>query len=444
MRKILTACLIALAIFVIFLPQILSTSIGKPFFERALGKKFDLSLTIGSLHLSWFGPQSFQKVQFSNSDMKGSIESLESNVPFWSLSQFGNAFSLKNGFFSFPKYGDLSIGPVEALIAGHDVKASGIASQGGRFNLNGKIYSKTDFDLVAEFSQMPTTPFDPLLKTNGFFSATLGATFNLNTTIVYNQGEGHIAGELSSPNARALLDAQIAQDSLLLKRPLDLTLHLSPELGLKLGGQIIEAKNPITLRVDTAGTTIPIAPFALERLEIGHATLNLGQLVCRELHPLITLFALLNRGSLASSTAVIWFTPIDFSIDTGLFRMGRIDALIAYAIHLAAWGNIDLLTSKLDMRLGIPADTLALTLGIQSLSRNSVLQIPVHGTIQNPDCDTGSAAAKIAALVAGKQILNKLSKKTGPLGGLLNQVSPSLGDDETAPPPKRPFPWEQG
>ena len=431
-----------IAILLVFIPQILSSPFGKPIFERALGKKYQAKVTIGSVHLSWLGPQIFNRIELSRPDTMGSIESIESAVPLWSISAFGNAFTLKNGVFSFPKYGNLSINQVDAKIKSHDIQAHGIASQGGHFDIKGKFYSKTDFDIVAQFNGMPSAPFDQLLKMKGLLSGSLGPSFDLAATAVYNLGKGHIDADLSSPNAKASLHGQIAQDILLLKQPFTATLNFSPELSKATGGKILEAKNPIALRIETGGTSIPLKPFALEGMEIGQATLNLGQLVCTELHPLISLFAMLNRAPIASSTAVVWFAPIEISADKGNFQVSRVDALIGGSVHLCAWGKVQMPEGKLKMKLGIPADTLEQTLGIKSLSRNYVLQIPIKGTIQDPQFETGPAAAKITALVAGKQISNQLSKKNGILGGIFNQIAPQIGDEENAPPPKRPFPWE--
>lgn len=456
MRKTLIGLLIALALLA-FLPQFFSSSFGKPFFERALDKKFNAKVAIGSLHLSWFGPQAFEKTEFSSLDLNGSIERASSNVPLWHLSEFGNGFTLKSGFFSFPRYGTLSIGPVNAQVAGHDVQVEGKASQGGSFNINGKIYSKTDFDIAAKFHAMPSSPLDQLLKAKGILSASLGPTFDLSMTALYNQGEGHLDADLSAPHLKAALRGQIAEDALLLKEPFTASLNFTKDLSQAIERRVLEAKNPIALRIETTGASIPLFPkddassgaplgallnpFFPERLEIGQATLDLGQLVCTGLHPLISLFALLNKAPIASSTDLVWFTPVEFAVNKGTLALGRIDVLIANSIHLCGWGDVQLSGGTLDMRLGIPADTLEQSLRIRSLSRNYVLQIPVHGTVQDPKLDTGSAAAKIGAFVAGKQI-SKLSKKTGVLGGLFNQA-PLSQEDTEVPPAKRPFPWEK-
>ena len=60
-------------------------------------------------------------------------------------------------------------------------------------------------------------------------------------------------------------------------------------------------------------------------------------------------------------------------------------------------------------------------------------------SLQNPEISTGPAAAKIATLLAGQQ----LSKKAGPFGTLIDKVNPLNLDDQDAPPPNRPFPWEK-
>ena len=90
MKKALSilSCLIILTL--AFLPFILSTSFGKPFFEEALSHHFHVNVKIGSLSLNWLGPQSFHQVELSNKEINGSIQEIQSNIPFWSLSGFNN------------------------------------------------------------------------------------------------------------------------------------------------------------------------------------------------------------------------------------------------------------------------------------------------------------------------------------------------------------------
>jgi len=441
MRKLLILLIIAIAAVLFFLPQILSSPYGKPLFERALGKKFHCTVRIDSLSLSWMGPQVFEQIEFSRPDTNGTIASLESDVPLWSLSEFGGRFLLKGGLFRFSQYNNISIGPVNAQVAGHEINVSGNASQGGEFTLKGKFYSKTDFDLAANLTQMPSAPIDQQLGMNGIFAAAVGPSINLAATAIYNQGEGYLDAKLDSAQVETSLKGQIAHDTLLLKAPLPASLLFSPPLGEALGGRIAGAKHPILLQIEAEGTSIPLRPFAIERTEIGKASLDLGQLVLKDIHPLISFLTLLKRASTASSQTVVWFTPFAMALSRGTLHVGRVDALLDSGVHLCGWGTIDFPGSRLNMRLGIPADTLQDALGIEGLPRNFVLQVPVGGTLQDPEFDTGPAAAKIALLTAGQR-LPKISKKTGIFGGLIKQFT-QIHEEEDAPPPNRPFPWER-
>ena len=251
---------------------------------------------------------------------------------------------------------------------------------------------------------MPSPILDQLLGAKGMLSSALGPLVDLSATALYNKSEGKLKLDLSSSNAQLAVEGQIAQNTLLLSKPLTASLTLSPALSQALSQRasftIVQAKNPFLLRIDTTGTSIPLFPFSLDRLEIGNASLDLGQVVCDGVPGIISFLSLLHRGQLASSQVPIWFTPVSFSIDKGLLNAGRIDALIANSVHVCAWGKVDLISSNLDMILGIPSDTLESALGVQGLSRNYVLRIPVQGTIQKPELDTGPAAAKITAFLA--------------------------------------------
>lgn len=443
MKRLSIAILIAILIILAFLPQILSTPLGKPIFEKALARTFNASVSISTLRLSWLGPQRLQQIAISNEEISGSIDVLESDVPLWSLSQFGRTFLLKNGSFSFLAYEGARISQVEAQIADRDIHATGIAAQGGHFSLNGQIYSKNDFDLVADLSGMPSPFLDQLLGAKGMLSSALGPSFNSSATAIYNQTEGKLKFDLSSSNAQIALEGRIAPNALLLTKPLTASLTLSPELSQALKARtsftITDAKNPFLLRIAPEGTSIPLLPFSLDRLEVGNGTLDLGQVVCEKVPGIVSFLALLHSGPSASSQVPVWFTPLAFSISKGLLNAGRVDALIANSIHACAWGKVNLPASKLDLILGIPADTLENSLGIKGLSRNYVLKIPVRGSIQNPEFTTGPAAAKIAALLAGQQ----MTDKTGPFGGLFNRINPLASEGQDAPPANRPFPWEK-
>ncbi|MBM3184495.1 MAG: hypothetical protein FJZ64_04240, partial [Chlamydiae bacterium] len=437
MKKTLLALSIVILLIVIFLPQILSTPLGKPFFEKTFGKTIHAQTSIGSLRLTWLGPQVLKNIRFFNEEIEGTIDELDSDVPFWKLNDLGKTFSLENGTFTLKTYGNVKIEKVTAKVVSQSVTATGVSTEGGDVSIKGKIYGKNDIDLIAKVHQMPPALLDTLLKTKGLLNALLGSSMDAAATYVYNQGNGIFNLDLTATYAKLSLESEITKDILTLKAPLGATLLWHPELTDLTQGHLVGAKFPITLQIDPNHTSFPIRPLNLGRLTIGHAVLDPGILMTQDLSPLISLLTLLKKGSLGSSQIPIWFTPIAFTIDEGTLHLERIDVLIANAVHLCSWGDI-YLPGQLNLILGIPEDTLESSLGIQGLPRNYVLQVPVQGPIENPRYDTGPATAKITAWIAGQQA----TKATGVFGQLFNKLIKPSGEDQEVPPPKRPFPWE--
>ena len=160
----------------------------------------------------------------------------------------------------------------------------------------------------------------------------------------------------------------------------------------------------------------------------------MGQIHCTNggsLSALISLFK--NKFLFGTKEMTIWFSPLYFRLQNGLLQTSRMDALVADTIHICSWGNIDWIHDRLDMNLGLPADTLKSAFGIDPLPREYVLKIPISGSTQNPKLATGTALAKIAALLAAQKTPHKLSN------GILNIFTQS---DADVPPPNHPFPWE--
>ena len=439
-KKSALCFLFLLLLCLFFLPQILSSSLGKPFFERAFGKKLHANVQIGSLHLSWLGPQRLQNVSLTSPEMTGSIDEVFSDTPLWSLSQFGDSFLLKNGTFSFSAFDHVQLTKVNAKIQNQEVQAEGLASQGGSFSIRGIIHTQSDLDLIADFRDMPPAPLDQFLRANGLLNAALGATMNLSGEIIYHKGAGRLKMDLSSPNSQLSIEGNLIENSLVLTKPLNASLNWNPQLGQilkeKTSLSLIQALNPFRLSIPADSAKIPLFPFSIEKLKIENGVLDLGQVVFYKIKTVNSLLTLLKQAP--SSHMPVWFSPLFFSIDQGIFYGGRVDALISQSVHVCAWGNIDIASSNLDLIFGIPADTLTSAFEIKGLSRNYVLKIPVRGPISDPSFETKSAASKIAAMVTGQQ----LSKKAGIFGTLFDSFS-RLNDDQNNPPPNRPFPWEK-
>lgn len=296
---------------------------------------------------------------------------------------------------------------------------------------------------------------------NGFFEElrirapfwTFSGPFQLkNGEIAYQGGkveklEGQIEGNDFTLTGITLqghisLKGMITEHGMQLSEPLIARIRLTPEMSallLKDANPLfvtgISAENPVTLRIEPTDFFFPF-PYSLEKLKVGKAILDLGKVRSQNGESLRTIIALLKAGSLPNASVMnIWFTPVSFQIDRGILRAGRLDALLADSIHICTWGNIDLLKDRLDMTLGLPADTLKKAFGIKNLPDNYVMKVGVQGTTGSPIIDKTAAAAKIAALIATSQI-----PKKGILGGLSDLFSKK--EEADVPKANRPFPWE--
>ena len=109
------------------------------------------------------------------------------------------------------------------------------------------------------------------------------------------------------------------------------------------------------------------------------------------------------------------------------------DALVANSLHLCSWGDIELEKGRLDMSLGLTADTLRKAFGIRNLADDYVLKIQLKGTVAEPKLATSAALAKIAALLAAQKTAKGLP------GGIVNLFTQQQND---IPPANHPLPWE--
>lgn len=426
MRKWIIALVILLLLFVIFLPKIASTPLGKPLFVRALGAKSQSKVEIGSLSLSWFGPQKFQQIHWTRDNINGTVEEFQIHAPFWS---FTGAFHLKNGSIT---YRGGSVEQIEGQIEGNDFQLTGVTLQ-GHISLQGKVYSKVHFHLQIDIKNFPLIVIDQRLD------QIFGPTLDLNGTVSLDQNEGRIDLNLASQNVNTKLRGFLTEHSITLRDPLIATIRLTPALSallLKDANPLfltgLEADNPVTLQIATKDFFFPL-PFSLEKLA-AQGTLDLGKTKCQTGKSLASIISLLKGTSSKQINA--WFTPIAFRIEHGIVETGRMDALLADSIHVCTWGNINLMKDQIHMVLGIPSDTLRKSFGIKNLSETYVLKIPIRGSTKDPEIVKGPAITKIAALVAGGQF-----SKKGFLGGLADLFS-NPKEDEDIPPAKRPFPWE--
>ncbi len=410
-----------------------------PFFASPLVVKILESRLKGEIQykkatLSWWGPQRFENVSFRKEKIIATIDLFESEVPFWKIFSLDKSFILENGTIAFSKNDDHKITKIQASVLKNRLLATGTTPQGGMLKVQGKVLSKRNFDLAINLEDIPTIlPFEGIFKPK--------STFNLNGSLSFVQNQGILKLAFDSPNATCFLHGAIKNNILTLKEPLAATCQLSSDsLSKIIPPKLLTnaySENPFSLTLFPENFSCRLSPFSLEGIHIEKGILDLGKIYGKGGDFLNIVLQLL-KNQPREKTIELWLSPFAFSVQEGLIQWKREDALLAKSIHLCTWGEMNVAKNKLQMILGIPADTLEQTLGIQNLARNYVLQIPIQGSFESPEVDTTLAIAKIAAL----KTTGKIPTKGGKIFGKLVNAFTEQKEEET-PAPQRPFPWEK-
>ncbi|MBS0656539.1 MAG: hypothetical protein JSR46_12240, partial [Verrucomicrobia bacterium] len=256
---------------------------------------------------------------------------------------------------------------------------------------------------------------------------------------------GSFRGTVTTPRIHSAVAFDIQDGKMKLNEPLTAQYELTKEAGevlLKginpLLASAARSEKPITLWIDNKDFNITLNPFSLKDMTIKTVKIDPGILTVKNkgfIAPLISLLKIPTKGD----EIPIWFTPLYIEVKHGTVTCNRTDALLANAFPIATWGKIDLLHDKIDMVLGISGAALSRAFGITTLTPEYLVQIPVRGTVQSPQFDTGWATTKITGLKLQK---NK-SNATALIGGLL-EVAATAGSKEKKPPAPTtyPFPWQ--
>ncbi|MBS0626250.1 MAG: hypothetical protein JSS32_09390 [Verrucomicrobia bacterium] len=448
----LIALLVILAAFIFLFPFIASTPNGRWLFIKFAEKKTGAKIEMASLQLSWMGPQKFEGVKFQGPKIDGSWESLSTQSPLWKLSKLQGEFVLTGGNFSFHTLSQAQIENVQATIQGTEFTAIGRTRQGntiGSFQIQGTAEKlPSDFSLEGNVTSMPTLIVDQLADAKGLLVEAFGPTFSAQGSITSKQRAGSLDLSFTSPNGKSDIHGDFDGKNLTLRQPLTLSLRLSSALSAALLKDVnplfltgAQARDPIQLRVQPDQFSFPYARFEWKNLSVGQATLDMGRVRVQNGSTLQSIMSLLQNSRFRDNREMnAWFTPVDFQIKNGVIDSGRLDALLGDSVHVCTWGRINMNTDQLDMYLGLPADTLSNSFGIQGFNPDYVLKIPIRGTTKNPELQSGPAAAQIAAMAAAQ---NLPLPKAGKIIGKVFSAAAQLKNDPEVPPAKRPFPWER-
>lgn len=313
-------------------------------------------------------------------------------------------------------------------------------TQNGSFNkegltLDASLLAKSfkTASLCELFCPYPTFPTK--------LEALLGDQLEADIRLQIKKQEGPVFGSVQGINGSMKLNGYLREGRLLLNEPLVATVKATPMLGTHVLSDIApflkgleSSSGPLKFTIHNEGFSFPLLTFDISEIQVKDASLETGKMIFRNSPELSSLINLLKGPQKEYES--IWLTPLYFSMKDGKLKLRRADMLLSDTYHLASWGSVDLANEKVDMIIGVAADTITRTLGIIGLKKEFMLQIPFRGPLSNPKIDKTKAAAKISSLVASKQ---------GPegviLGTFIDIASGGLMEPDAPPATTNPLPW---
>jgi|GEM_PF-4340620 len=301
-------------------------------------------------------------------------------------------------------------------------------------------------------SHFPSLLLDIFYRTYGhndiLFSALLGPTVNAELQFEINQSSGPISLNIKSETCAAKINGKLSAGVFTLNEPISAHLSLTPDFSrylLKdlnpLSTSAISAQKPFTFQIDSQNFSIPLFPFDVKNIQVGTASVDLGRIICQNDGNLGLIINLLKLRLKKEREIPLWFAPIVIHIQNGVVQCERTEILFGDRYDIATWGKIDLNKDRVNMTLGLTAQTLRDAFGIQDLPENYILKIPMKGKTSKVEINSTKATAKIAALMARQQTRENKGS-IGLFGEVLGLIG-ELDDQSHIPPPKHPFPWEK-
>ncbi|KIC73710.1 hypothetical protein DB42_BS00250 [Neochlamydia sp. EPS4] len=313
-------------------------------------------------------------------------------------------------------------------------------SSSGKLNTNHLTMS-----LEAQCKQFPVKALTQFASVGNLLpqriSAILGDYVNADVRIKIDRLHGPIIANLNGKRGSIALDATLKKGILTLNQDFHTQIALTPELGkyvlediLPLTKGLIGSDNPLNINIKAEGFSLPIKNFDIKAIKVGAASLELGKVRFKKGGQLGSILSLFNTSK--SDNICVWFTPLYINMQAGKMFFQRMDMLIMNSYPIATWGNVNLDKDRVDMTIGLTAQSLINGFNITGLAKDYMLQIPFKGKINNASIDTKRATAKIAALVAANR---------GPegmlIGTALHIAAGGLKEGKAPAPTTLPLPW---
>ena len=318
------------------------------------------------------------------------------------------------------------------------------------FNENGKPdFEKCDISLDLQATQLPVAILQGLFildeATQKEIGAVIGNEVEARFSAQLHQMEGPIEADVGGTNGKISLNARVEKGILLLNKPFELQLKITPELSqtllknrFSLFSTALPSDAPIKLEIDPTGFSLPIYPFNLKGLTISKGTLFLNKIQFYnqgEIKNILNFFKPIQTDQFS-----IWFTPLYFQLKQEELTIHRLDFLVAQLYSLALWGNINLTTHKSNLTLGLGEDTLRHAFNVSGLDADYILQIPLKMKNGKIELDQKKAITSISALVAQSE-----GSSQGKIIGNILQFANKIGSPTsvTPQPTTQPLPWRQ-
>ncbi|NGX39951.1 MAG: hypothetical protein KR126chlam1_01291 [Chlamydiae bacterium] len=190
---------------------------------------------------------------------------------------------------------------------------------------------------------------------------------SIDGTLSYNKGELHFS--LSSSITNGKVDGSVIQDTLTLNSPLEITTAIPLEKG----------NIPITLQIDSEGFSFPLAGRTLRELQAPKLRLTSAPITYKPAKALRLAFRLINKTPLKKKI-ILTIDPIDLSITNGVIHLPPTP--IRYeSVSVILKGTVDLHTENMDLLLEVPGDFLRALFGLEWLTADVALKIPLRGKI---------------------------------------------------------------
>jgi hypothetical protein len=275
--------------------------------------------------------------------------------------------------------------------------------------------------------------------------ALIGERPDVDTAFQLQNKAGPISVKVMGVSGQLIADAYLKESVITLLKPLEAQFTVTPKLSQTVFEKIVpflksavRGEKPVRITVRPQGFAMPLRDLNMKTLQAPKMTIDLGKITFSNKGQVADVMELLNRdkGPVAQEHT-IWFTPLYIGTENGVVSIERLDMLLDDRFPIAMWGQVNFYRERIDLKIGLTAETLRQSLGIGGLAQDYMLVLPLKGPLDDPEIDKTKAAARISALIAQSQ--------GGPgqiIGGVIDLLSGGLKEERIPQPTTNPLPWE--